>query len=501
MKKLFSIIFVFVYAAAFAATTYNADVVVVGAGGSGNAAAIQAGQLGAKVILLEKMPAVGGNANFCEGIFAAESRLQKDLNLPDVSKEHLFKVMMDYNKYKGDARLITAFVNKSPDTIDWLADLGVEYDGVFLESNMRTYTWHRFTGLCTEMTRTLVNQFPKYNVELKLESRATEIIMKNGKAVGVKAVNEDDGEIVINAKAVIIGTGGFINNEEMLLEYAEYKGAIKALGAKGRTGDGIKMALAAGAMADGLGGVQYHSPSPKGGPLPAGAGPRKTSAAFNQPNFWINPDGQRFVDESVSGAFAYAGNASIRQKDGLVVKLADQAAIDYYAKEGPDFFGGHGRRPFTTLPKDIEDDVKAGLVVKADNINELVKKMNSRFGTKIKADVFKETVEQVNKAYEANFDFLFYKERQFLRPFKTAPFYAVATYPAALGTVGGIKITEHCEAVDTEFKVIPGLYVIGTDAGGMYGDTYNIIVAGETIGFAVNSGRMAAEHAVKTYVK
>ncbi|MCD8553514.1 FAD-dependent oxidoreductase [Seleniivibrio sp.] len=502
MKKIIVLIFMLTCLNnSYAAKVYNADVVVVGAGGSGNAAAVQAAQLGAKVIVLEKQAAAGGNANFCEGIFGADSKFQRSQNLPNVSKEDLFNKIMDFNHYKGDPLLVSAFVNQSADTIEWLQSLGVKIDGVFLEADSRTYTWHRFNGLCRAMTETLIKSYPKYGIQLMLETEAKDVIMKDGKAVGVKAFNVEDGDIVINAKAVIIGTGGFVSNAEMLKKYADFKGPITAIGAKNRTGDGIRMALAAGAKPEGLGTVQYHSPSPRFAGF-AGIERRKTGFGFNQPVLWVNSFGKRFVNEYEVRNFSIAGNAAVRQKNGLVIKLLDSAVIDQYEKEGLDFVGGvNPRVPFTNLLRDIEADVQAGNVVKANTIEDLAKQLNKKFGTEIDPKILQATVDQTNHAYDKNFDDLFFKPRKVLHSFRTPPYYAIATYPAALGTVGGIRVDENCQAVDNDFHPIPGLFVVGADAGGMYGDTYDIIVAGETIGFAVNSGRLAAKHAVATYVK
>ncbi|NAS61136.1 FAD-binding dehydrogenase, partial [Pseudomonas syringae pv. actinidiae] len=123
-------------------------------------------------------------------------------------------------------------------------------------------------------------------------------------------------------------------------------------------------------------------------------------------------------------------------------------------------------------------------------LDELAKQMG------VDASVLKHTVDENNRFAAQKRDEVFNKNMDYLRPMKTGPFYAVKMLPAALGTLGGVKINEKMEAISPAGNAVPGLYVTGNDAAGMYGDTYDLLLGGGTFGFALNSGRMAAENAL-----
>jgi fumarate reductase flavoprotein subunit len=130
----------------------------------------------------------------------------------------------------------------------------------------------------------------------------------------------------------------------------------------------------------------------------------------------------------------------------------------------------------------------------ADSIEGLAKKMG------VPSDNLKRTIELYNSFAQQKHDGQFAKDPKYLRVVATPPFFAVEARPMALGTLGGAKVTQDMQVLSTHGNVIPGLYAVGNDAGGMYGDSYDLLMAGSTIGFAVNSGRMAAEHAAE-YIK
>lgn len=468
--------------------TMDTDVVVIGAGASGTAAGYAAAEAGAKVIMLEKQPAVGGTGNFSEGIFAVESSMQRAMNYT-LTKDQAFKLIMDYSHWRANAKLVRAFVDKSPDTIEWLKKQGVEFEQLTSNYPGGLYTWHIYKGRGAGWIKTLHSKLPGMGGQVMVRTAAKDLIIKDGKVVGVIA--ESGGEkITINAKAVVIATGGFLNNKEMMEKYTRFPNVLGVANV-GKTGDGIQMAWKAGAAAEGLEVQASYRPGPVGESTHS-----HLAAAARQPHLWLNPRGERFCDESIIFQWPFAGNALERQ-GGTMFVVFDQGTLDYMQNHGIDVGVGVMVPVTTKLVKFGEDFArgeKNGVAFKAATLDELAQK------TKMDPAALKAAVDKYNAHYTIRHDTEFAKDAKFIQPVKTGPFYAVKSVATSLGTLGGVKVNEKFEAVTKEDKAVPGLYVVGNDAGGMYGDSYDLLMAGSTIAFAVNSGRIAAENIAK-YVK
>lgn len=493
MKKFFMALLccLFIPMLAFADKTYDTDVVVVGAGASGVTAALQAAELGAKVVIIEKLPSLGGGT-ICSGLTVVGSDQQNKYGFHQFTdKSYVFKKIMDYNHYAGVAPIVSKFINESNNSYEWLKKHNVKFDPIFLYTYLEDPAWHPLTGHCAGMLKSLIEEFKKYNITALTETPGKSLIIKNGKVAGVIAESEEDGKVTINAKSVIIATGGYGGNPDMVKKYAPFKGFSVNKGSKFRVGDGINMALSAGADTHNIGLMQWHDPMPK-----TDIG-RATRSGFNEPFFWVNKEGKRFMDETYRMLWAYSGNASLNQPDGVVIKLLDAATVKHITDKGGALYGVHDLKPNNDFNKSVEMDVQGNKVVKANSIKELVQKLNKNYGFNMDEATLQATIKQINDSYANHEDSQFFKNRQYLREFKTAPYYALVTYPAFLGSVGGIKVDENAAALDADNKPVPGLFVVGLDSGGMlYGDTYNIVSAGQTLGWAVNSGRFAAIKAV-----
>lgn len=495
MKRLtLFFVAVFLFAAmalpVFAAKTMDVDIVVVGAGGSGTAAAYAAAQAGAKsVVILEKQPGVGGTANNAEGIFAAGSRMQLE-NSVDLPTDEAFQLIMNYSHWRANARLVRAFVDKTADTVEWLQKAGVGFEGLTSNYPNGLRSWHIFDGRGASMIKILQAQFPKMNITLLKETPGQKLIMKNGKAVGVMAEDAEGETLQINSKAVIVATGGFLNNKEMLKKYTRYAD-VTPVGNIGKTGDGVNMMIEAGAATEGLEVMQSYRPGIPGEPTDS-----HLAAPGRQPYLWVNVQGERFCDEMVIFQWPFAGNC-LEREGGMVWTVFDSNTKDYMINHGLDVGVGVmvpiGSK-LDRLEKDLVRGEKSGFVIKAGSIAELAKKAG------MDPAKLENTIKNYNR-YSANkHDEEFAKNPKYLQPVTKGPFYAIKMFPTALGTLGGAKVSKDMEVLDKNNNPIPGLYAVGNDAGGMYGDSYDLLMAGSTIGFAVNSGRMAAEHAVN-YIK
>jgi fumarate reductase flavoprotein subunit len=478
---------------AYSETVMNVDIAVIGSGAAGTAAGLQAALGGAKVIILEKQKVTGGTSNFAEGPFGVETKPQARVGIV-VTKDYAFKYMMEYSHWLANPRLVRAFVNKSPDTIDWLMAQGIKFDFVGATNPGGPMTWHVVNGLGRNMMKILHERYKEAGGQLLLETPAKSLIKENGKVVGVIATDKSGETIRINAKAVVVATGGYANNREMLEKYYPIFPDIQFIGNVGKDGDGLRMAWAAGAAKEGLGVMQTYRLGVPGYGLAS-----HLNAAYSMPVLFVDKNGKRFMDESLSTNWPWAGNAGIKA-GGVAYSIFDGALLESYKTVGiPVPAGGQYMFAWSKLTKFDEEfkkemDTKRGYVFVANSMGDLAKQ------TGMDPKVLEATIEENNQLAKMNKDLLFGKDPSLLRPIGSAPFYAVKVQPRSLGTLGGVKINEKIEAVNEKGETIPGLYVAGNDAGGLYGDTYDLMMAGSTLGFAVNSGRMAAENALK-YIK
>lgn len=466
----------------------STDVVVVGAGASGLSAAVAAAEGGAKVILLEKLALVGGTGNFAEGIFAVESELQRNEHV-NITRDEAFKLIMTYSHWRADPKIARSFVDKSASTIDWLEKQGVEFKNLTTNNPGGMRTWHIFEGRGAAMSKALEAQAKKQGVEILLETTGKKLIMNDKNEVaGVIAVDAKGNTIKIASNSVIIASGGFANNKEMLEKYT--KGAnVEPVGSVGKLGEGIQMAWEIGADERGADVLQLYRPG-----VPGEATDSHLSAAVRQPHLWINKGGERFCDETVIFEWPFAGNALANQEDGLMYVVFDSNTKEYMMKEGIDIGVGVMVPVGTRLDK-LEEALKKGIdnkdVIKTKTIDELAKALD------VDPKVLNETIAKYNKASDTKHDSEFAKDSKFIQPITEGPFYAIKSKSHFLGTLGGLKINSNAEVLNKENKVIPRLYAAGNDAGGMYGDSYDLTIPGGTIGFAVNFGRIAGENAAK----
>lgn len=465
------------------------DIVVIGGGGCGMAAAVAAAEKGAKVILLEKKGAPGGNSVYAHGIFAAESPAQRRLSI-DISKDEMFTIYMEHAHWKVNPRIFRALVDKSGDTIRWLEDKGLEFDNIppmYVGYHLRT--WHGISNKIAgiEILKTLRKKGEELGVEFYFNCDAKKILTdEKGNVSGLMAETKGQ-ELRINAKTVIIATGGYGGNKELLKKYRpSYTEDIIYLGLPHIVGDGLQMAIEIGAATEGLGFLHlyaYWFP---------GAG--NVNGIAQEPyTLGVNKSGERFADEALTLRPSECGNAVDRQPDKCVYALFDEKLKNRLMEEG--FLrGGLGWMSGVKVPN-LNNELKAeadkGGVKIADSWDDIAGWIGAD------PEVLKSTVEEYNLFCDRGHDALFAKDRRYLQALRTPPFYAVKCYLCFLTTTGGIKINHHMEVLNEQGKQIPGLYAGGDATGGWESDTYCLIASGHEFGFAVNSGRIAGENATK----
>lgn len=464
------------------------DLVVLGAGGAGLTAAISAAEAGVKVAVVEKQ-SPGGNSALAGGFFASESKLQKRLMI-DARREKMFKMAMDYSHWKINPEIIRAIIYKSADTIEWLEERGVEFEMVFpLYPNQNPLTWHLIRGGGATLIKTLVDKCEDLGIPLLRKTAGKKLLTdSSGKIKGIH-ISSKGKTFKIKAKAVVIATGGYGANKRLLKKYfPHYVKNMVHLGIASCKGDGLAMAMGAGADTDGLGTVQLHGPY--------FTGSYDIDSLSRQPNsLWVNRRAERYLDETLTYTWPEAGNALARQPDGLSFTLMDADILSSIIKNGTRTGQLHvapGTR-LINIEKKLKKQVAKGKVT----ISRSWGKIATWMGVPLKD--LKGTVEKYNTACDQGYDGLFGKDRCYLEPIRTPPFYAIQCDPSFLGTIGGIKINHHMEVMNKKSRPIPGLYAAGQDTGGWECDTYNPLLAGMTFGFALNSGRIAGEN-VTTYV-
>jgi fumarate reductase flavoprotein subunit len=234
---------------------YEAQIVVTAAGPAGLAAAVQAAQDGKKVMVLEKAAAVGGSANMGMGPLGIGTRHQRQ-QMIDITVEKAFTMFMEYTHYNADARLVKRYFSLSGDTIEWLKDLGVEFEGAYRYFPHSEATWHIVKtdqGIgpraASFMVKTLYEKAQELGATILLQTAAKKIIMENGKVTGVSAVDKDGNEIAIKCDAAIICNGGAGSNKKLIKDETGFDHGenLFSFAVPGLEGDGLKMAWEAGA--------------------------------------------------------------------------------------------------------------------------------------------------------------------------------------------------------------------------------------------------------------
>ena len=482
---------------------FETYVVVVGGGTAGMAAAVTAAENGASVIVFEKAPTTGGAGNMALGLFAVESRLQRLKQFP-LTREEAFKIHMDFTHWRADARLVKAYIDKSASTIDWLEKLGLKFSDIGCHNPGYGFTWHIIkgpsggTGASANMIKLLNDRAKRLGVKVFLRTSVRKIFKEDSRIAGVVVEDKSGEEIQANARAVIIATGSFGGNPEWIKKYTGYEWGRDLISPRipSLAGDGIRMAWEAGAAeTEMMMQLAWGLPKPFMGP----GGTSVEFAAFQQPgDIMVNLSGERFANEEIMLS-PFGGNAIARQKDRCAFVIFDEATKNYYEETGWDVFPPVSitlTDPVTkssNLDANIKRAQDGGYkhLFTANSLEELCAK------TGINLDGLRDTINEYNKACETGRDEVFCKNPKYLRPVKQPKFYAGKFYLSTIGSLGGIKINYKTEVLAKDYDVIPGLYAAGLDANTIYGDTYAFILPGNTLGFAVNSGRIAGENAAR----
>lgn len=442
------------------------DVVVIGGGGAGFAAAVSAKEAGADVILLEKLASVGGNTLISGGEYAAPANeLQEKEGIED-SKEQFAK---DVEEAGGDPELIKVLADHATEDAYWLRDeIGVEWlDSLMFfggHSVKRSLIPAAHTG--NELIKNYLNKSEELGIEVQTEADVKEILAEDGKIAGVR-VETADGEMIVKAKSVVIASGGFGANDEMTYEFDnEIDEHVLSTNSPGATGDGILMAEELGADTVDMEKIQlYPICDVETGKLLYCGDTRLVGGAL-----LVNKEGNRFVEE-----------LGTRREISMAIK--DQT--DYVGYLLWDETSNETTGTMASNPQEAESLFERGLMVKADTLEELAEHFD------IDKDALLETVATFNEnsAKEEDPEF---NLRMLGWQVKDAPFYMMKAAPAVHHTMGGLKINTEAQVLNKDGEWIDGLYAAGEVTGGIHGSNRLGSVAMTDI---TVFGRIAGENA------
>jgi len=495
-------------------TQYDVDVVVVGAGGAGMSAAIVAAQNGSNVLVVESQSMVGGNTVRSTGgmnasktsyqdknEFGEQAGVEKTLSSLEQYSDNARIVELgeivgkQYSEYlaagdsstyfdsvelmqldtliggKGinDVELVKVLAENSAASIDWLASIGADLTSVGSFGGASVKRIHRpvnaegkTISVGSYITPILEDAAVSAGVNFVFDTTANTIIMDGEKAVGIKAAYKDGTEITINAKAVVLATGGFGANLEMVTSYKSELEGFCTTNAAGAQGQGIAMATAVGAATVDLEQIQIH---PTVHLDADGNASLITEGLRGDGAILVNKEGKRFCDEV--GTRDVVSAAEIAQTDSEVWLIVDQKMADASSV--------------------IQGYINKGFTVTGNSYEELATAMG------VDGATLKATMEAWNTCVANKSDSEFGRT-SFAEALDTGPYYALTVTPGIHHTMGGIKINTNTEVLNTAGNVISGLFAAGEVVGGIHGANR---LGGNAVADIIVFGRIAGESASK----
>ncbi|EOL41692.1 flavocytochrome c [Enterococcus phoeniculicola] len=432
------------------------DIVIVGAGGAGMAAALSAKDQGMNPVILEKMPIAGGNTlKSSGGMNASETKFQKEQGIED-SNQQFFDDTLKGGKGTNDQELLHYLVDNSASAIDWLDSMGITLDNISYSggaSVKRIHRPHDGSAVGTYLVDGLIRNVHEQKIPIFVNADVTKINEKDGQVTGVD-VKIDGKEKTISGKAVVVTTGGFGSNKEMIESYRpDLKGYVSTT-SEGSTGDGIKMIEKLGGAVVDMDQIQVHPT------VVQDTGMLISETVRGEGAILVNQQGERFYNELETRDNVSAAITALPEKYAYLIfddALANRAKqVDFYKEQG--------------------------VVVEGKTIEELAGKID------MKPETLKATLEKWNKAVKDQSDSEFKRETAMDYDLTEGPYYAIQIAPGIHHTMGGVKINTDTQVLKEDGSAIKGLYAAGEVTGGIHGQNR---IGGNAVADIMVFGRQA----------
>ncbi|ASA21215.1 flavocytochrome c [Paenibacillus donghaensis] len=439
------------------------DIIIVGAGGAGMTAALEAKANGMNPVILEKMPVAGGNTTkSSSGMNASETKFQKEQGIED-SNNLFYEESLKGGHDTNDKEMLRFFVDHSASAIDWLDTIGIRLNNITITGGMNEKRTHRpedGSAVGQYLVTGLVKNVHEQDIPLFVNADVKEITEQDGKVNGVKVLFNQADEKVITASAVVVTTGGFGSNMDMITEVRPDLEGYVTTNQIGSTGDGIKMIEKLGGITVDMDQIQVHPTVQQEKSYLIG------EAVRGEGSLLISSEGKRFTNELTTRDKVTAAINELPEKSAYLV-----------------FDSGVKSRV-----KAIEQYDKMGFVIQGDTIEALAKEMG------VPEAQLKTTLDTWNSAVKNKQDAEFGRTTGMDNDLSQAPYYAIKIGPGIHYTMGGVKINTNTEVLTKDGAAIPGLFAAGEVTGGLHGQNR---IGGNSVAEIIIFGRQAGVKAAE----
>lgn len=449
------------------------DVVIVGGGGAGLVAGIEAADAGATVLLLEKRDEVGGSTGMSGGVVQASGTIyQEDLGITNDNADKHFDYWFKAGENSVDQSLVRLMADNSKADIEWLGQLGLDIIRIYavdpipyIDPNLMLERLHVADGGGNGYVEVIHQTALNKGVEIRTATPVSALIYST--ETGVSGVELENGKLVQAKRAVVMASGGYDRNEEMARTYSpqlywDLQNEL-VLASDANTGDGIRMGMNIGADLAGMGGTIGY---------PA----LRIGRAENDspiPGIWVNKYGQRFVNEAAH--YGYASRAIFDQEEHIVWAVFDETVKEM----GGALIGGWS--------SDLSTEIASGLIKTGNTVAQLAAEIN------VNAAQLDLSLTKWNSDMDAEQGDTLFGKLVSLEPLDTAPYYATRVLCYNVGSCGGLRINSQAQVLNLKGQPIPRLYAAGMTAGGFIGPYYP--GSGTAVTSTLVFGRIAGQNA------
>ncbi|GEK89591.1 fumarate reductase flavoprotein subunit [Alkalibacterium putridalgicola] len=437
------------------------DVIIVGSGGAGLSAAIEAKDAGANPVIFEMMPVAGGNTKKSSaGMNASETKFQEAAGVKDTNAAFFNETLAGGNETNNE-ELLHYMVDHSANAIDWLDSIGITLDNLTTTGGMSVERTHRpsdGSAVGEYLVNGLLDNIEEREIPVFVNSQVTQLLEEDGKITGVEVLVGQTEERTVNSEAVVVATGGFGANPEMVVEYDPDLEGFVTTNHEGSTGTGIDMISALGGDVVDMSDIQIHPT------VQQSSGYLITEAVRGEGAILVSKEGIRFTNEMNTRDIVSAD----------IIALPEQKAYLI-------FDDGVRERV-----KAIEKYDSEGFVMTGESLEALAEAMS------LPEEALKETVEAWNTAVAEGKDETFNRSTAMDEDLSTGSYYAIEVAPGVHHTMGGVRINTLTEVLNTQGNKVNGLYAAGEMTGGIHGSNR---IGGNAVADIIIFGRQAGKQA------